>query len=253
MSVVIETSEPFSEIEREVRKLERLLNRKTMEVEIFPGDTRHHAIKRTDVAILPVEQPGPVPPGDRQMDPPLASSSDYRKPEKVPLRETAQRHVESSGTEKVAAVNKFMLHRIAVVVVAAALGSAAIATDAAARGGSGAGLGGGSMGGGHIGGAMGGGRIGGGLGGGHIGGGRFAGRFDHRRHGRARGLAAPFGYYDDWYSGNYDPSTVTPDEQPTYPTTAYPYVKPPRSSCSTQTYKVPSEAGGEASINVVRC
>jgi len=27
----------------------------------------------------------------------------------------------------------------------------------------------------------------------------------------------------------------------------------PRSSCSTQTYKVPSEAGGEASINVVRC
>jgi hypothetical protein len=53
--------------------------------------------------------------------------------------------------------------------------------------------------------------------------------------------------------GYYDPSTVTPDEQPTYPTTAYPYVKPPRSSCSTQTYKVPSENGGEASINVVRC
>ena len=63
----------------------------------------------------------------------------------------------------------------------------------------------------------------------------------------------PLGYYDDWYSGYYDPSTVTPDEQPTYPTTAYPYVKPPRSSCSTQTYKVPSENGGEASINVVRC
>jgi hypothetical protein len=69
-----------------------------------------------------------------------------------------------------------------------------------------------------------------------------------------RGLVVPFGYYDDWYSGYgyYDPSTVTPDEQPTYPTTAYTYVKP-RSSCSTQTYKVPSEDGGEASINVVRC
>jgi len=86
MSVVVETSEPFSEIAREVRKLERLLNPKTMEVEIFPGDTRHHAIKRTDVAILPVEQPGPVPPDDRQMDPPLASSSDYRKPEKAVAR-----------------------------------------------------------------------------------------------------------------------------------------------------------------------
>jgi hypothetical protein len=44
--------------------------------------------------------------------------------------------------------------------------------------------------------------------------------------------------------GGYDPSTVRPDEQP---------VKPPRSSCSTQTYKVPSEGGGEASINMVRC
>jgi hypothetical protein len=44
--------------------------------------------------------------------------------------------------------------------------------------------------------------------------------------------------------GDYDPSTVRPNEQP---------VKPPRSSCSTQTYKVPSEGGGEASINVVRC
>ena len=44
--------------------------------------------------------------------------------------------------------------------------------------------------------------------------------------------------------GDYDPSAVTPDEQP---------VKPPRSSCSTQTYKVPSEGGGEASIKMVRC
>ena len=43
---------------------------------------------------------------------------------------------------------------------------------------------------------------------------------------------------------DHDPSTTRPDEQP---------VKPPRSSCSTQTYKVPSEGGGEASINMVRC
>ena len=34
MSVAVETSEPFSEIEREVRKLERLLHYKTTEVEI---------------------------------------------------------------------------------------------------------------------------------------------------------------------------------------------------------------------------
>src|SRR6516165_7141643 len=44
--------------------------------------------------------------------------------------------------------------------------------------------------------------------------------------------------------GDYEPPTVRPNEQP---------VKPPRSSCSTQTYKVPSEGGGEASINMVRC
>ena len=171
-------------------------------------------------------------------------------------------------------MRKSTLHRIAIVVVAVALGSAVIATDAVAAGGNAAGHGGGGMGGGHFGGAMGGnhfgggmgrgfggghfggamggGRIGSGLRGGHFGGDRFAARFEHRH--RVRGLVVPFGYYDDWYSGYgyYDPSTVTPDEQPTYPTTAYPYMKP-RSSCSTQTYKVPSEAGGEASINVVRC
>ena len=100
-------------------------------------------------------------------------------------------------------------------------------------------------------GGFGGGRIGGGLRAGHFGGGRFAGRFEPSH--RVRGLVVPFGYYDDWYSGYYDQSTITPDEQPTYPTTAPPYVKPPRSSCSTQTYKVPSEDGGEASVNVVRC
>jgi hypothetical protein len=44
--------------------------------------------------------------------------------------------------------------------------------------------------------------------------------------------------------GDHDPLTARPDEQP---------VKPPRSGCSTQTYKVPSEGGGEASIKMVRC
>jgi hypothetical protein len=46
------------------------------------------------------------------------------------------------------------------------------------------------------------------------------------------------------YSGHHDPSTVAPDEQS---------VKPPSPSRCTQTYKVPSESGGEASINIVRC
>jgi hypothetical protein len=46
------------------------------------------------------------------------------------------------------------------------------------------------------------------------------------------------------YSGNYDPSTVGPDERA---------VKPMRPGCSTQIYKVPSEAGGETSVSVVRC
>src|SRR5438094_8590645 len=112
-----------------------------------------------------------------------------------------------------------MLHRIAVFVVAAALGSAVIATDAAALGGGGAGHGGGSTGGGYIGGGMGGVRIGGGSGGGHFGG--FGGRFDHGHDGRVRGLAVPVGYYDDCYSAYYDPCTVTPDNQPTYPAGAY--------------------------------
>ncbi len=112
-----------------------------------------------------------------------------------------------------------MLHRIAIMIAAIAVGSAGIATDAFARGGGG--------------------------------GGHFGGRAEHQRYGHYRGWGAPYGYYGD--SGYDDPSTVAPDEQPAYPTAAYPYVKPPRSSCSTQTYKVPSEAGGEASVNVVRC
>ena len=37
---------------------------------------------------------------------------------------------------------------------------------------------------------------------------------------------------------------VVPDEQP---------VKPPAAPSCTKTYRVPSESGGQVSINVVRC
>jgi hypothetical protein len=155
--------------------------------------------------------------------------------------------------KKESAVQKFVLHRIAIMVAAIAVGSAGIATDALARGGGGEGHSGGGMGGGHFG-RMGEGHFGGAMSGGHfggIGGDHFGGRAEHQPYGHYRGWGEPYGYYGD--SGYYDPPTVAPDEQPTYPTTVYPYVKPPRSSCSTQTYKVPSEDGGEASVNVVRC
>jgi hypothetical protein len=85
-------------------------------------------------------------------------------------------------------MRKPTLHRIAIVVVAVALGSAVIATDAVAAGGHG----GESMGGGHFGGAMAGGRFGGGF---------EAGRFEHDHYGRGRGWAVPFGYLDDY--GDY--------------------------------------------------
>jgi hypothetical protein len=67
--------------------------------------------------------------------------------------------------------------------------------------------------------------------------------FPHRRFVAAGSPAVPWGEAPR-YSGDDAPSAVGPDEQP---------VKPPRSSCSTQTYKVPSEGGGEASIKMVRC
>ena len=70
--------------------------------------------------------------------------------------------------------------------------------------------------------------------------------FAHFRHRRLVAAETPAVSPGDAprYSGGYDPSTVGPDERP---------VKPPRPSCSTQTFKVPSEAGGETSVNVVRC
>jgi hypothetical protein len=109
--------------------------------------------------------------------------------------------------------------------------------------------------------------------------GRFEGALPSARHfggaesarhfgGRGALWGAPYGYYGG--TGYYD-STLAPDEGPTYPTNAAPaqptylttpypiattppIVKPPtRSSCSTQTYKVRSDGGGEASVNVVHC
>jgi hypothetical protein len=67
--------------------------------------------------------------------------------------------------------------------------------------------------------------------------------FRHRRFAAAGSPAVPWGDAPR-YSGDDARSTVGPDD---------PSVKPPRSSCRTQTYKVPSEGGGEASIKVVRC
>ena len=114
----------------------------------------------------------------------------------------------------------FALHKIAMLAVAIAVGSAGIATDAWARGGGGGHGGGGGghfgggMGGGHFGGAMGGGHLGAGahfggaLGAGHLGGlgGRFGGhrfggsgrRFVHHRGFQGFGFGDPLGYYDDY-------------------------------------------------------
>jgi hypothetical protein len=66
--------------------------------------------------------------------------------------------------------------------------------------------------------------------------------FSHRRFVDA---GAPTGVGGDApsYSGQR-PSSVAPDEQP---------VQPPGPSHCTQTYTVPSEGGGQASINIVRC
>jgi len=122
----------------------------------------------------------------------------------------------------------FALHKIAMLAVAIAVGSAGIATDAWARGGGGGhgggggghfggGMGGGhlgGMGGGHFGGGMGGVRpgagahLGGALGAGHLGGlgGRFGAhrfggsgrRFAHHRGFQGFGFGDPLGYYDDY-------------------------------------------------------
>ena len=119
-------------------------------------------------------------------------------------------------------MKEFLLRRMAIIVaVMVVVGGTGIATDAFAAHGGG---GGGAFAGGHF---------------GEMGGRHFGGAV------RATGSG-----YDD--GGYYDPSTVAPDEEPTYPANAYP--NPPRRlGCSTQTYKVPSESGGQASVKVVRC
>jgi hypothetical protein len=76
------------------------------------------------------------------------------------------------------------LHKIAIVVVAVALGSAVIVTDAVAAGGH-AGGGGGTM------------------AGGRVGGGFAGGRVEHGHYGRDRGRAVPFGYYPFGYDNDY--------------------------------------------------
>jgi hypothetical protein len=76
------------------------------------------------------------------------------------------------------------LHIIAVLVVAVALGSAVIVTDAVAAGGH-AGGGGGTM------------------AGGRVGGGFAGGRLEHSHYGRDRGRAVPFGYYPYGYYDDY--------------------------------------------------
>src|SRR5262249_58274444 len=118
-------------------------------------------------------------------------------------------------------MRKSTLHRIAIVVVAVALGSAVIATDAVAAGGNAAGHWGGGGGGGQFGGAMGGSHFGGGIdrafGGGHfggaMGGGRFGGggvggRFERRPYGWGRGAGRPLREYGEWYNRQYYSSAV---------------------------------------------
>jgi hypothetical protein len=98
--------------------------------------------------------------------------------------------------------------------------------------------------------------------------------FGQLRHHRFFAGGLPVAIYGDagpWYSGYLDPSYYygnygAPQVPPVYnyPPTASPaytapvgervvYVVAPRPGCTTQTYNVPSERGGERSINVVRC
>ncbi len=67
-----------------------------------------------------------------------------------------------------------------------------------------------------------------------------------------------YGYGDygaPWYGDYGDSTYVAPDEQSqsgASPTTES-NMAPPRLGCRAQTYSVPSEAGGETSVKVVRC
>ena len=104
--------------------------------------------------------------------------------------------------------------------------------------------------------------------------------FAHFRHPGFFGTGLPAGWWsypgygdccdDSAYSPFYQ-QPIYPDPTTAYPATAYPpaayppppamapvseriiYVVPPRPGCSTQTYHVRSEAGGERPVDVVRC
>jgi len=104
-------------------------------------------------------------------------------------------------------------------------------------------------------------------------------RLAHFRHHRFFGAGLPAGWWSyPGYGDYYDPSgyspfyqqPIYPDPATAYPVTGYPpvpypppavapiseriiYVVPLRAGCSTETYKVRSAAGGERSVDVVRC
>jgi hypothetical protein len=91
-------------------------------------------------------------------------------------------------------------------------------------------------------------------------------RTANRRFQQRRGLA-PYGGYYPWYGGYYYyddqySSYGSPDQQPMGPAMVYPNQpqtnqpqtnQPQRSGCSTQTYSVPSESGGQRSVKIVTC
>jgi hypothetical protein len=163
-------------------------------------------------------------------------------------------------------VQKVKLHRTIILVAAVALGPVSLATDALARGGGGHVSG--DLRGGHIGGALGRAHIGRGrLGGMHVGGGAFAadhsgggvggGHLDHQQHayGRRHDRFGFGGYgYENGCLDDYDNSCL---DHPTNEDVAMPEPVDPtavrRSGCRTQTQKVPSEDGGERTVNIVRC
>src|SRR5262245_43393086 len=82
-------------------------------------------------------------------------------------------------------------------------------------------------------------------------------RFRHAIGPRRIWVGAPwYGDYGAYWYGDYgDPTYVEPDVQSPSATSQGPdsNVAPRRLGCSAQTYKVPSEAGGEPSVKVVRC
>jgi len=82
-------------------------------------------------------------------------------------------------------------------------------------------------------------------------------RFGHRIGPRQIWVGAPwYGDYGAYWYGDYGDSTdAVPEVQTPSSTGPSPdsNVAPRRVGCSAQTYKVPSEAGGETSVKVVRC